>query len=87
MVEDLEEAGEGLLRRRFEALKTRLAAEGLFDAERKRRLPALPTRIGIVTSPSGAAVRDILTVLGRRFPAIPALIYPTTVQGCSTFLP
>lgn len=81
VVEYLEEAGEGLLRRRFEALKTRLAAEGLFDAERKRRLPALPTRIGIVTSPSGAAVRDILTVLRRRFPAIPALIYPTTVQG------
>jgi len=81
VVEYLEEVGEGLLRRRFEELKLKLAAEGLFDAERKRGKPELPHRIGVVTSPSGAAVRDIVTVLARRFPAIPVLIYPTAVQG------
>ena len=81
IVEQLEDAGEGELRRRFEALKKKLSAEGLFDAEEKRELPELPERIGIVTSPSGAAVRDILTVLRRRFPAIPVVIYPTLVQG------
>ena len=81
VVEYLEEVGEGLLRRRFEELKRKLAAEGLFDAERKRKKPELPRRIGVVTSPSGAAVRDIVTVLARRFPAVPVLIYPTTVQG------
>jgi exodeoxyribonuclease VII large subunit len=76
-----EEAGEGRLRRQFEELKRKLAAEGLFDAERKKPLPALPRRIGVVTSPSGAAVRDILTVLRRRFPAVAVLVYPTAVQG------
>ena len=81
VVEYLEEVGEGLLRRRFEELKRKLATEGLFDAERKRDKPELPRRIGVVTSPSGAAVRDIVTVLARRFPAIPVLIYPTAVQG------
>ncbi len=81
VVEYLEEAGEGLLRRRFEELKKKLAEEGLFEADRKRSLPRLPKRIGIVTSPSGAAVRDVLTVLARRFPAVPALVYPTAVQG------
>ena len=81
VVEYLEEVGEGLLRRRFEELKLKLAAEGLFDAKRKLEKPELPRRIGVVTSPSGAAVRDIVTVLARRFPAIPVLIYPTAVQG------
>ncbi len=81
VVEYLEEVGEGLLRRRFEELKLKLAAEGLFDEGRKREKPELPRRIGVVTSPSGAAVRDIITVLARRFPAIPVLIYPTSVQG------
>jgi len=81
IVEQLESAGEGELRRRFEALKRKLAAEGLFDADRKRSLPALPATIGVVTSSSGAAIRDILTVLARRFPAIPVIIYPTAVQG------
>ena len=81
VVEYLEEVGEGLLRRRFEELKRKLAAEGLFDEGRKREKPELPRRIGVVTSPSGAAVRDIITVLARRFPAIPVLIYPTAVQG------
>ncbi len=81
VVEYLEEVGEGLLRRRFEELKLKLAAEGLFDEGRKQEKPELPRRIGVVTSPSGAAVRDIITVLARRFPAIPVLIYPTSVQG------
>lgn len=81
IVEQIEEIGEGELRRRFEALKKKLAAEGLFDEEQKQDLPLLPARIGVVTSPSGAAVRDIISVLKRRFPAIPVIIYPTAVQG------
>ena len=81
IVEQLEEAGEGELRRRFEALKKKLSDEGLFDEQLKQDLPELPERIGVVTSPSGAAVRDIITVLKRRFPSIPVVIYPTLVQG------
>ena len=81
IVEQLEPAGEGVLKQRFDALKKKLLAEGLFDEERKQPLPALPQRIGVITSPSGAAVRDILSVLGRRFPAIPVVIYPAAVQG------
>ncbi len=81
IVDDLEEAGEGALRRRFEALKTKLAGEGLFDPAAKRTLPSLPSRIGVVTSATGAALRDVLIALRRRFPAIPVLIYPTSVQG------
>ncbi|MFQ6006494.1 MAG: exodeoxyribonuclease VII large subunit [Woeseia sp.] len=81
IVEQLEPAGEGELRRRFEALKTSLAAEGLFNDELKQPLPDLPERIGIVTSATGAAIRDILTVLERRFPAVPVVVYPTAVQG------
>ena len=80
-VEELEMAGEGLLKRRFEALKQKLQAEGLFAEERKKALPTLPKRIGVITSPSGAAIRDILTVLKRRFPSIPVIIYPSSVQG------
>src|SRR5690606_12813501 len=81
VVDEVEEAGEGLLRRRFEALKRGLKAEGLFDPERKRPLPRVPKRIGVITSPTGAAIRDVLTALRRRFPTIPVLIYPTSVQG------
>jgi exodeoxyribonuclease VII large subunit len=81
IVDHVEEAGEGLLQRQFEALKRKLAAEGLFDTERKRPLPRLPERIGVVTSPTGAALRDVLIALGRRFPATRVLIYPTSVQG------
>jgi len=81
IAEYMEEAGEGALRRQFEQLKIKLAAAGLFAVERKRTLPALPRRIGIVTSPTGAAIRDILHVLKRRFPSIPVLIYPVAVQG------
>ncbi len=81
IVEQIEPAGEGALKREFDRLKRKLADEGLFDEDRKQPLPELPTRIGVITSPSGAAVRDILTVLRRRFPAIPVVIYPAAVQG------
>src|SRR5262245_3216652 len=81
VVDHLEEAGEGELRRRFEALKQKLAAEGLFDADRKRPLPRFPRRIGIVTSATGAALRDVLQVLRRRCCGLPALVYPVPVQG------
>lgn len=81
IIEQLEPAGEGVLKRRFDALKRKLAEEGLFDEERKSALPSLPSRIGIITSPSGAAVRDILSILARRFPAVPIVIYPASVQG------
>lgn len=81
IVESLEEAGEGALRRAYEQLRNRLAQEGLFDGTRKKPLPRLPKRIGIITSPSGAVLHDILTTLKRRFPAIPVLLYPVPVQG------
>ncbi len=81
IVDQMEEAGDGALRRAFEELKNKLAAEGLFDESLKQPLPALPTRIGVITSPSGAAIRDVLTVLQRRFPAIPVMVYPVPVQG------
>jgi len=83
IVEHLEEAGVGALRRDFEKLKTKLAAEGLFALERKRALPAFPQRIGVVTSPTAAALRDILHVLARRFAPASVLIYPTPVQGAA----
>jgi len=81
IVDHLEPAGEGLLRRRLEELKRALAAEGLFDESRKQDLPALPRQIGVITSPSGAAIRDVLHILRRRFPAIPVVLYPVPVQG------
>ncbi|MGC3980637.1 MAG: exodeoxyribonuclease VII large subunit [Steroidobacteraceae bacterium] len=81
IVDVMEEAGEGALRRQFEQLKAKLAAAGLFAAEHKKPLPALPKRIGVITSPTGAAIRDILHILKRRFPSIPVLIYPVPVQG------
>ena len=81
IVDYMEESGDGLLRKQFEALKLKLAEEGLFDSAHKKQIPALPTQIGVVTSPSGAAVRDILSVLKRRFPSIPVIIYPIPVQG------
>lgn len=83
VVEHMEEAGDGALRRAFDELKKRLDNEGLFDPAHKKPLPRLPQRIGIITSPTGAAIRDILSILRRRFPAIPALIYPVPVQGVS----
>jgi exodeoxyribonuclease VII large subunit len=81
IVNQMEEAGDGALRRAFEQLKNRLHKEGLFEAQHKQPLPRLPRCIGVITSPSGAAIRDVLTVLRRRFPGIPVIIYPTQVQG------
>jgi exodeoxyribonuclease VII large subunit len=81
IVEQIEEAGDGALRRAFEALKLKLSEQGLFDAAHKQPLPTLPRAIGVITSPSGAAIRDILTVLQRRFAAIPVIVYPVAVQG------
>jgi exodeoxyribonuclease VII large subunit len=81
IVEHLEESGEGALLREFEQLKARLAAEGLFDAARKRPLPKLPRRIGVITSPTGAAVHDVLSVIARRFPLVEIEILPVPVQG------
>jgi exodeoxyribonuclease VII large subunit len=81
VIEHMEEAGDGALRRAFDELKQRLLQEGLFEEGRKRPLPALPHTIGVITSPSGAAIRDIFTVLNRRFPAIRVVLYPVAVQG------
>jgi len=81
IVDHMEESGYGLLQRKFEELKVKLAEQGLFDVEHKQEIPAFPSRIGVITSPSGAAIRDVLSVLKRRFPAIPILIYPIPVQG------
>ncbi len=80
-VTDLEEAGLGALQHAFEQLKQKLAAEGLFAAEIKRPLPRYPQRIGVITSATGAAIRDILKVLAARWPPTDVLIYPTPVQG------
>lgn len=79
--EFMEEAGDGALQRAFEELKAKLQSEGLFAAERKRPLPTMPGHIGVITSPTGAAIRDVLHVLARRFPAIPVSIIPVQVQG------
>src|SRR6476469_1172837 len=76
-----EPAGLGALQLAFEQLKKRLADEGLFDAARKKPIPMLPQRIAVVTSPTGAAIRDILNVLGRRFEGLSLQIYPVRVQG------
>src|ERR1700735_4172399 len=81
LVEAIEPQGHGALQFAFEQLKKKLAAEGLFDPARKRPIPALPRRIGIVTSPSGAVVRDITEILSRRFPGVHLRIYPALVQG------
>ena len=81
VVEHMEPGGEGALRLELERLKRRLAAEGLFAESAKRPIPPFPHQVGLITSPSGAAVHDLLTVLGRRFPVLPVLIYPAQVQG------
>ncbi len=83
VLDHMEEAGEGALRRAFEQLKTRLQAEGLFDDARKQPLPAFPRRIGVLTSPTGAAVRDVLSVLARRFPLLEVEVLPVPVQGAT----
>jgi len=81
IVDHAEPSGIGALTLAFEQLKTRLSAEGLFDAARKKPLPMLPQRIAVVTSPRGAAIRDVLNVLGRRFEGLSIQIYPVHVQG------
>ena len=80
-VESIEPAGRGALQLAFEQLKKRLEAEGLFDAGRKKSLPLLPNRIGLITSPTGAAVRDVVRILKRRFHNVHLTLYPVRVQG------
>ena len=80
-VESLEPVGRGALQLAFEQLKRRLEEEGLFDASRKKPLPLLPSRIGLITSPAGAAVRDVVRILTRRFPNVHLTLYPVRVQG------
>lgn len=81
ILDTVEPAGDGALRLAFEALKEKLGAEGLFSAERKKPLPAHPQRIGIITSPTGAVIRDIISVFGRRAPQVELNLIPTAVQG------
>jgi exodeoxyribonuclease VII large subunit len=81
IIESIEERGEGLLRRQFELLKKQLTAEGLFDYVHKKPIPKFPKQIGIITSSTGAALKDVLSVLKRRFAIAPIIIYPTQVQG------
>ena len=81
ITEFMEEAGDGALRRAYEALKDQLQSEGLFSLELKKPLPVLPQHLAIITSPTGAAVRDVLQILKRRFPALPVSIIPVMVQG------
>ncbi len=83
IIEHMEEAGYGALQRQFDELKHRLDQEGLFAESHKRPLPSIPKRIGLITSPTGAAIRDILSILKRRFPAIPVTVFPSIVQGKS----
>lgn len=80
-VEMMQPAGAGALQRAFEALKQKLAAESLFDADRKQPLPPYPRRLGIISSPTGAALRDILSVLARRYRPLEICLFPTSVQG------
>lgn len=81
LVEFMEDIGQGKLQKAFEALKKKLAVLGLFDATHKKSLPLYPTTIGVITSPTGAAIRDILSVLKRRYPIANIVIYPSLVQG------
>lgn len=81
IAQSLKHAGEGALQQAFDALKRKLGEEGLFDEIHKKGKPFIPERIGIITSGSGAAIQDILSILGRRFPAIEAFVYPVQVQG------
>lgn len=81
LVESLEPQGYGALQVAFELLKKKLASEGLFEQSRKRALPKMPARIGLVTSPSGAVIQDMLHILGRRFPGLHIRLFPASVQG------
>ncbi len=81
LVQHIEDAGVGQLQKAFDALKKKCAAKGFFDTAHKKPLPNIPKTVGIITSPTGAAIRDILHVLKRRFPSLPVILYPTAVQG------
>ncbi len=81
IVDRMEEAGDGALQRKFEALKNKLASEGLFDEDVKQEIPELPECIGVITSNTGAAIHDVLSVINRRFPSIPVRLYSVPVQG------
>lgn len=81
IAEHIQESGDGALLRAFEILKQKLSAEGLFDPIHKKPLPALPRTVGLITSPTGAAIKDVLSVLHKRFPGIQVIIYPVRVQG------
>ncbi|MGH1487656.1 MAG: exodeoxyribonuclease VII large subunit [Cellvibrionaceae bacterium] len=81
IVEHMEEAGAGALQQAYEALKLKLEQEGLFSEDRKQELPLFPAHIGIITSPTGAAIRDILSVMARRYPIAPITVIPVAVQG------
>ena len=83
IIDRVEPIGTGPLQVRFEEMRRRLEAEGLFDADHKRALPAFPTRVAVITSPAGAAVRDVIHVAGRRWPALELVIVPTRVQGAT----
>lgn len=80
-VKEIEAQGEGALQKAFDALKKKLSEEGLFDHENKKEIPSFPRRVGVVTSPTGAAVRDIITTIRRRNPLVDVILYPALVQG------
>lgn len=80
-IDDMQPDGTGALSLAFEQLKNKLAAEGLFDSEKKKPIPAFPQRVGVVTSPTGAAIRDIINVISRRFPLAELILCPVAVQG------
>ena len=81
IIEQIESAGIGALQRKFEELKKQLFNEGIFDDEHKLPIPKYPKKIGIITSPTGAAIQDILSILKRRYPIASVLVYPSIVQG------
>jgi len=81
IAEHMQESGDGALQRAFEVLKQKLSTEGLFDPIHKKPLPTMPRSIGLITSPTGAAIKDVLSVLQKRFPAIHIIVYPVRVQG------
>ncbi len=86
VVEYAEQAGEGLLRQKFELLKTKLQSEGLFDPVHKLDIPYIPKKIGVISSPKGAAIQDVFNTIKRRFNLVELLVYPTTVQGSEASL-
>ena len=81
IVDRMEQAGAGELQRKYEELKQKLAAEGLFNEDSKQAIPEIPTCIGVITSRTGAAIRDVLSVIARRFPSVPVKLFPVAVQG------